>query len=84
MTRRLALEPYGSQRSTISGCGLLGIGGRRSITTFLGGGGNCLPDMVISLRPTSGGCLGGISRITKLLHNWLFYFRKKVYIFLKF
>ena len=64
MTRRLHDGRYGNQRSTIRGCGLLGNGGNLSITTFRGGGGNCLPDIVINLRPKSGGCFGGDSRIT--------------------
>ncbi len=34
------------------------------MTTFLGGGGNCLPDIVISLRPISDGGCGGASRMT--------------------
>ncbi|RNA41363.1 hypothetical protein BpHYR1_043589 [Brachionus plicatilis] len=45
-------------------CGLLGSAARRSITTFLGAGGNCLPLMVITLRPTCSGGAGGASRIT--------------------
>lgn len=34
------------------------------MTTLRGGGGSCLPDIVINLRPNIGGFLGGDSRIT--------------------
>jgi len=34
----------GSHRSTTTACGLTGNGARRSITTFLGGGGIFLPN----------------------------------------
>lgn len=45
------MDPYGSHLSTIKGWGFDGIGGILSTITFLGGGGNCLPDIVINLRP---------------------------------
>ena len=35
------------------------------MTTFLGGGGNRLPEIVISLRPTGAGGLGGASLTIK-------------------
>lgn len=35
----------------ITDCGLLGKGGRRSIITFLGGGGIFLPEIVIIFFP---------------------------------
>lgn len=42
MTFRLT-GGYGSQRSMITGCGLVGKGGSLSMITFRGGGGNFLP-----------------------------------------
>jgi hypothetical protein len=48
----------------MTGCGLLGIGANRSTTTFLGGGGNGLPDIVITCVGMHGGGHGGASRIT--------------------
>ena len=41
---------YGSHLSTITDCGLSGNGAKRSITTFLGGGGKCLPEIVTNQR----------------------------------
>lgn len=61
ITRRL-ISPYGSQRSMITFCGLLGNGARRSITTLRGGGGIRLPEMVILLEPMACGGMGGASR----------------------
>ncbi|RNA35176.1 hypothetical protein BpHYR1_023981 [Brachionus plicatilis] len=46
-------------------CGLDGRGGRRSMITFLGGGGIRLPEMVITFRPSGTGADGGASRMTK-------------------
>ena len=34
------------------------------MTTFLGGGGNLLPEIVTNLRPTGSGAGGGASRTT--------------------
>ena len=46
-------------------CGLEGSGANRSITTFLGGGGSLLPEIVITLRPTWPGACGGASLNSK-------------------
>lgn len=48
----------------ITDWGLLGKGASLSITTFLGGGGIRLPEIVITLRPTAAGGCGGASRTT--------------------
>ena len=45
-------------------CGLLGNGANRSMTTFLGGGGNRLPEIVTTFWPTAFGGRGGASRMT--------------------
>jgi hypothetical protein len=44
----LLCAEYGNHRSTIIACGLLGNGAYLSIITFLGGGGNRLPEIVIT------------------------------------
>lgn len=62
-TLLLMLSLYGNQRSTITDCGLLGIGANLSITTFLAGGGNFLPEIVMSFLPIAGGGCGGASRM---------------------
>jgi len=41
---------------------LLGSGAKRSITTFRGGGGKRLPEIVIIFLPTATGGCGGASR----------------------
>lgn len=46
-------------------CGLHGSGAKRSMTTFLGGGGKRLPEIVIIFGPTCAGGCGGASRMTK-------------------
>ena len=46
-------------------CGLGGSLGKRSMITFLGGGGNFLPDIVITLRKIGRGGVGGRSRTIK-------------------
>ena len=56
---------YGSHLSAMIACGLAGMGANLSITTFRGGGGNRLPEIVINLRPTGGGGLGGASLTIK-------------------
>ena len=54
---------YGNHLSMITFCGLLGNGASLSMTTFLGGGGNRLPEMVILFGPTGIGGCGGASRM---------------------
>lgn len=61
-TTRLGTSPYGNQRSIITFCGLFGIGASLSMTTFLGGGGIRLPEMVIRFVPIGRGACGGASR----------------------
>lgn len=56
---------YGSHRSTMTPCGLLGSGAKRSMTTFLGGGGNFLPEILMYFLLTVRGGAGGSSRIIK-------------------
>ena len=68
MTLRLT-SLYGSHLSIMTDCGLHGSGAKRSMTTFLGGGGNRLPEIVINLRPTGGGGLGGASLTIKQIKN---------------
>jgi hypothetical protein len=43
---------------------LLGKGANLSIITFLGAGGNLLPEIVMTFWPTAAGGLGGASRMT--------------------
>ena len=47
MTLRFT-SAYGNHLSMITDCGLAGNGANLSITTFLGGGGILLPEMVIT------------------------------------
>ena len=60
----LFCSTYGIQRSTITGCGLGGIGAKRSTITLRGGAGNFLPGIVTTCCGTHGGGHGGTSRIT--------------------
>jgi hypothetical protein len=56
---------YGSHLSAMIACGLAGIGASLSMTTFRGGGGSLLPDIVINFRPTGTGGFGGASLTIK-------------------
>jgi len=49
----------------MTGCGLGGIGANLSTTTFLGGGGNGFPEMVMTCCGMHGGGHGGASRMTR-------------------
>lgn len=63
-TRRVRGSSYGSQRSTMTHCGLGGILGMRSMITLRGGGGKRLPAMTIRFGLVIGGAFGGCSRYT--------------------
>jgi hypothetical protein len=62
MTRRLTWL-YGNQRSIRMACGFAGMAASLSIMTLRGGGGSCLPEMVIFLMPIGAGASGGDSRM---------------------
>lgn len=63
-TTRWVCWPYGNQRSMKICCGLDGMGGKRSTTTFRAGGGTTLPGTCTNLPGIGHGGGGGASRRT--------------------